>query len=264
MGYKIPMERIEEKAKELNVKVLERFSRNHHTYLRIKCLTHLDKPEREVELYNFLNRDKTCGCMLQRYTIEDLKANENLRGDLEIIGEYINNSEPILCKCKICGTEWYITPNKLTQGRGCPSCYSRKLSAGERYIINILSKNNIPFIHQKKFDNLRNPITNCFLKFDFFLPEYNLCIEYQGQQHYKPIYFGKKEGKTKEEIEKLAQQNLKNTQYRDEIKRKYCEDNNIKYLEIPYYSQSQLEEIILNQIKIRNDYRVYRVIYKLK
>ncbi len=251
--YVISMETINEKAKQLGVKVLRRFSKNNHTYLEIKCLTHLDKSTREVELHNFLYRSKTCGCMLQKYTIEDLKNNPNLRGDLNIIGTYINNETPILCECKICHTKWLVTPNKLTQGRGCPICYSRRISAGERYISKILSKNEIIFEQQKKFKDCINPKTKINLRFDFYLEEYNLCIEYQGQQHYKPVYFGKKKDKTKEEIQKLAEENLKKTQYRDKIKREFCEENNIRLLEIPYTKQTHMEEIILTFLnKIKN------------
>ena len=50
MGYVIPMEKIEEKAKLLNVKILDRFSKDGHSYVKIHCLTHPDKPDRDVEL----------------------------------------------------------------------------------------------------------------------------------------------------------------------------------------------------------------------
>ena len=53
------------------------------------------------------------------------------------------------------------------------------------------------------------------LRFDFFLPEFNICIEYNGKQHYEPIdYFGG---------EKTFKYTLKN----DKIKIDYCKKNNI-------------------------------------
>lgn len=244
MGYLISEDRIREKAKELNVEYLDRFPKKGYTYIHIHCLTHPDKPIREVELYNFLNRDSTCGCMLQKYTLEDLKNNPNIRGDLEIIGEYKNNSTPIKCKCKICGYEWFVTPNKLTQGRGCPSCYSVKLSAGERYIKKVLLEKGIVFEQQKKFDECRNDKTNRLLKFDFYLPEYNTCIEFQGQQHYKPVLFryGNKETleKRKEEAEKIFLENQK----KDNIKKEFCKNNKIFLLEISYLNMKNIPNII--------------------
>lgn len=207
---------IEEKAKKLNVKILEKFSKNKHTYLKIKCLTHLDKPEREVELYNFLNRSKTCGCLLCEYTKEDLLKNPKVRPDIEVLGDYINNSTPILCKCKICGNEWSVTPNKLTQGRGCPLCASTKISSGERYIAKILKDNHVNFEAQKSFCGCKNPKTNRALKFDFYLPYYNTCIEFNGKQHYEPVVFRyNSKNKNKEELRKEATKNSK--KYKKEI-----------------------------------------------
>ena len=60
------------------------------------------------------------------------------------------------------------------------------------------------------------------LQFDFYLPKYNILIEYDGIQHYKPVGFfgGKKE--------------FKETQMRDNIKNKYCKDNNINLIRIRY------------------------------
>ena len=249
-GNIIPDTVIEEKARQLNVEILNKYHKNGHTYLTIKCLTHLDKPERDVELYNFLNRSKTCGCMLQRYTIEDLKNNPNVRGDLEIIGEYVNNSTPILCQCKICGLKFFVTPNKLTQGRGCPACYSNKLSSGERYIFKILRDYGIAFEVQKKFDECRNPETNRFLRFDFYLPDYNLCIEFQGQQHYKPVKFRRNRTISEEELWEKAKQDLIKNQRRDEIKREFCKNNGIKLLEIRYDEQKNTEEILKKELNL--------------
>ena len=263
MGYRVPDEKIEAKAKDLNVQILEKYGKNGHTYLKIKCLTHTDKPEREVELYNFLNRDKTCGCMLREYTIDDLKNNPNVRPDLVIEGEYINNSTPIECRCKICNNTWYPTPNKLTQGRGCPLCYSTKLSSGERYLVKIFNLNDIKFEAQRAFEKCKNPITNRLLKFDFYLPDYNLCIEFQGKQHYEAVIFRNgskrlKNANTKEEREIIkkekeekAQKDLASNQYRDNIKREFCKNNNVDLLEIPYYEQKNILQILSDKLKIQ-------------
>lgn len=67
MGYVIPMEKIEEKAKLLNVKILDRFSKDGHSYVKIHCLTHPDKPDRvEIIIKNKINQIKetvtTTGC----------------------------------------------------------------------------------------------------------------------------------------------------------------------------------------------------------
>lgn len=59
---------------------------------------------------------------------------------------------------------------------------------------------------------------NWKLRFDFYFPEQNICLEYQGIQHYDfTNKFYSEEG-----------------QERDNLKREYCRNNNIKLIEIPY------------------------------
>jgi len=101
-------------------------------------------------------------------------------------------------------------------GSGCPTCNESK---GEREIKLFLKENNIKFTPQKRFDNCRNKYT---LPFDFYLPEYNTCIEYNGIQHYKVFdYFGG--------IKKFDE-NKNNFN----IKINYCKNNKIKLLIIKY------------------------------
>jgi hypothetical protein len=101
-------------------------------------------------------------------------------------------------------------------GRGCPVCMSSK---GEKIIKNWLEAENIAYKPQHKFDDCRNILP---LPFDFYLVDSNICIEFNGIQHYKPVnYFGGEEGFIK-------------TQKRDKIKEKYCIDNNIELLVIKY------------------------------
>ena len=82
------------------------------------------------------------------------------------------------------------TPQKHLFNQGCPICNNK----GESKIFNYLTKNNILFTSQHKFENCKH-INR--LPFDFYLPKYNLCIEYDGVQHFKPVkcFGGKKEFK---------------------------------------------------------------------
>ena len=107
-------------------------------------------------------------------------------------------------------------PYEHLRGKGCPIC---KESKGEKNIRNILLNKNIKFTPQYKFNNCKH-INE--LPFDFYLPDYNICIEYHGEQHYKPInWFG-----GISVFDKLIK--------RDKIKEKYCVDNKIKLVIIPY------------------------------
>jgi len=115
------------------------------------------------------------------------------------------------------------------KGHGCKRC---KESKGESKISNILQKYNIYFIREYWFPDCRNIQP---LRFDFFLPDINILIEYQGSQH----YIGWKNTKSKHGT-------LREIQKRDEIKRKYCLTNNIKLLEITYLEniEDKMMEII--------------------
>ena len=156
----------------------------------------------------------------------------NINPDIEIIGEYINDSTKIECLCKICNTKWETIPNNLLHNSGCPKCKSSK---GENKIDNYLSNKNIRFDRQYKFENCKIKRT---LPFDFYLPDYNTCIEYDGELHYKSVdYFG-------------GDIALKNTKFRDEIKTQYCKDNNIKLIRIPYWDFDNIEEILNKELEV--------------
>ena len=71
---------------------------------------------------------------------------------------------------------------------------------------------------------------------------YNLFIEYDGEQHYKPVrYYNQSD----------EQMNLsfKKTQEHDEIKNCYCKENKINLLRIPYWEKENIETIINNHLQ---------------
>ena len=72
------------------------------------------------------------------------------------------------------------------------------------------------------------------LPFDFYLPQLNKCIEYDGGQHYFPVDFA---GKGMEH----AEEQFRKTQYRDKIKNDYCKNNGISLLRIPYFKNVEEE-----------------------
>lgn len=101
-------------------------------------------------------------------------------------------------------------------GFGCPICHE---SIGELNVSKYLESRNIKFIRQYKFDECRNKIK---LSFDFYLPDYNTCIEFNGHQHYIPIeHFG---GEKRLEIQKAT----------DKIKSEFCLKNKISLIIISY------------------------------
>ena len=120
-----------------------------------------------------------------------------------------------------------------SRGSGCPSCNKSK---GELYVKSFLEKNNIIFISQKKFDE-------CTFKkeliFDFYIPDRKICIEYDGEQHFKPIkFYG---GLEKFNIQKM----------KDEIKNNFCENNNLRLIRLSYKdSREKIENSLKYEIQI--------------
>ena len=55
-------------------------------------------------------------------------------------------------------------------------------SFAEQRIINILEKNNIEYLREVSFKNFGNNDKHSF-RFDFFIPQLGLIIEYDGEQH---------------------------------------------------------------------------------
>ena len=154
---------------------------------------------------------------------------------IDIIGEYKNGRTPIECRCNKCGTTWFPTVDNLLKGEGCPYCAE---SHGERAIRAFLDSHNIKYIGQKRFDKLLG-LGGGGLSFDFYIPEYNLLIEYQGIQHEKPISkFGG--------IEQFKKQ-----QEHDRRKREYAESNGFKLLEIWYYDNDKIGTILNENLSVK-------------
>lgn len=151
---------------------------------------------------------------------------------------YTNTRTKITIICNKHG-EFLQRPNDHIKGIGCPFCNESK---GEEKIREYLEDNNIEFNPQENFKNTNNPCknpeTNRFLMFDFYLPEHNLCIEYDGLQHFKEHSFGGNETKEK------MNENFLKVKQNDNIKNKYCEENYIKLLRIPYWKQKNIKKIL--------------------
>lgn len=140
--------------------------------------------------------------------------------------EYKGTRIKVLIKCKKHNHEWFQTPNDHLRGAGCPIC---KLSKGEQAIKMWLIDNNINHVHNHRFNACKNKRP---LPFDFWLPEYNCCIEFDGIQHFKLT-----------KLHREAYQ-FTVTQINDQIKNKFCYDNNINLIRIKYTDLKRISQIL--------------------
>jgi hypothetical protein len=111
-----------------------------------------------------------------------------------------------------------------------------KISYGEKKIYDFFVENNINFDHNK---SLLNCSYKSKLRFDFYLYDYNLCVEYDGIQHTMPVdIFG-------------GQKEFEKTKIRDEIKNLFCKLNDIKIIRLPYtLTDEEMFNIIKESISI--------------
>lgn len=135
----------------------------------------------------------------------------------------------------ICNIHGKFTQNihKHLTGQGCKKCETT--SRGEEYVSMWLDEMNIKYIRQYKFDNCRyiNP-----LYFDFYLPDYDTCIEFDGEQHYKPVLkFG-----GVEEFNKQIK--------RDKTKNNWCSHNNINLIRIRYNEVNKIKYILQEKLQL--------------
>lgn len=142
--------------------------------------------------------------------------------------KYINSRSKVIIICPEHG-EFKQAAESHTSGIGCPFCISSK---GEILIRKWLENNNISFVEQYRFEDCRYKNT---MPFDFYLSSKNICIEYDGEHHYKTI--------------KHFKNSLELIQLKDSIKTQYCLDNKIELIRIPYWDIDNIESILDKRFK---------------
>ena len=197
--------------------------------INLKCLKHgIFKQSAEGLFKGYICRK----CVIEnKFNIDSFIEGSNLiHGDKYDYSKvnYINKITKVIIVCPIHG-EFKQRPSDHLSGCGCPIC---RESRGEKKIRNYLINNQIKFIPQYKFNDCKN---DSQLPFDFYLPDYNICVEYNGIQHYKPVkHFGGEE-------RFILQQKC------DKIKLDYCNIKNISLIIIKY--NENIEEVLIKKIK---------------
>jgi len=145
--------------------------------------------------------------------------------------DYINSNNNVKIICFKHGV-FEQKPNHHLAGSSCPICKIK--SKCEVLIKDWLNESNIEYEHQKSFPDCKNI---SLLKYDFYLPNQNLLIEYDGKQHFMPIdYWGG------DLLFKRQKQN-------DKLKTEYALKNNYNLLRIPFTEIKNISKILKNNIK---------------
>lgn len=185
------------------------------------------------EVANLLRNKTVCGfCESKQAKDHDYFTQELFEkfGDkFELLTEYKNAKTDVKIRCRRCGFIRNIKPNALLSSGYCPKC-DDKASRGERAIQSFLSAKGIPFETQKYFADWNIGIHY----FDFYIPSYNLVLEYHGIQHYCYNEFFHK-----------SEEDFLRRRDKDEQKKRKALEKGLNYASISYQNFDQLEDILL-------------------
>lgn len=149
---------------------------------------------------------------------------------------YLSDSEKLTITCKEHGDFLQVASSHL-QGRGCPVCryvYQKPrnpkqcVSKGENRILEILDELNLYYEYQYR-------ISGFSFVYDFYLPKYNLIIEYDGKQHFSEHSWGGKDS-------------LLFIQQRDNDKTNLANERGYEFIRISYLNFNTISKILRKKL----------------
>jgi len=138
---------------------------------------------------------------------------------------YIRSNQKVHIICPKHGEFWQTPNNHIDCRNSCPKC---KESRGETAVRTFLESNDIKFKTNYSINGCKRRRK---LLFDFYLPEHNIYIEFDGKQHYVPFYL-------------FSKSSFFMTQESDKIKNKFCSENNVELIRIPFWKIKNIPEIL--------------------
>lgn len=173
-----------------------------------------------------------------KFTYDEVKKQIESNGKNKLLSKVYTKCKDwnLEISCEECGKP-YITSLDYYKRANKTKCNDCTCSYGERIISQYLTSKDIIYehdIHEILTHDWENP-----LRFDFYLSELDIAIEYDGEQHYFPVNFDN------HHVERF-QKEFEDLQIRDNAKNKYCINNNITLIRIPYWERDNIESILDN------------------
>lgn len=234
-----------------NIKILYRITpppinKGRYSYWLAECHCGCFFP---ISSKNILNGNtKSCGCLSTEHAkkIAEDRRKETIKkylGKKFFHWTVIDVDETMegkgvyfICECDCKNhTRRSMRAYSFEDGRSCSCGCANIKSYGELCISKILEENNINYKKEQIFDDCINPKTNKPLRFDFYINNQYL-IEYDGRQHFQ----------VEENGYVQTEEELKDLQFRDNIKNQYCQEHHIPLIRIPYtHLKIKLEDLQL-------------------
>lgn len=232
------------------LQVLEEWSSDNRRLFLVQCSCAKKTVFKVVGKALLSGNTKSCGRLQKEWAIK-----KNKQGILDLSGQRIGFLTPIerlssqkgkqgkwLCRCD-CGNYTEVSVGELRRSlygddtrHSTFSCGCAAKSVGEKRIKNLLDEMGIEYQREKSFNDCVNPKTHYHLRYDFYLPQYNCCIEYDGSTH----FFANGGWNTEE--------NFLGIKERDAIKNTFCLEHNIKLVRIPYFDLEKLSVDYLGEV----------------
>lgn len=165
--------------------------------------------------------------------LKEFIKEEGLSDEYQVLNEFDNGKVEAILRHNTCGSSYSTKAIYFRRGSRCPVCNESK---GERAIRMFLQRNYVEF---KAQESLEGCVDKQLLPFDFVIKNYRkqiLAIEFDGEEHYKPIeFFGG--------LKKYTDRKRK-----DAIKTQYCADNGIPLIRIPYWDFDNIDAILTEKL----------------
>ena len=225
---------------------------NVHSKVNIRCLLCGDAYPKRIN--DLLHNHGCRSCNSTGLVSKTFRTTESLKQEVDDItyGEYLLLGEFVSTRGKTefyhieCESKFFMKVHGfVTLGQRCPFCCTsargKILSNPIKDIIKYLNENGFKFELEKTFKGLISEETNSLLPFDIFLPQVNMLIEYDGQQHFFPVpILGGKEW-------------FEQCKINDAIKNKWATDNGFELLRIPYTKRGKIKSILQGKLGKFND-----------
>ena len=141
---------------------------------------------------------------------------------------YTGSKHKHLVRHEVCGYEWKVLISNFLFDTRCPDCYGVYESSGVSKIKQYLKERDINYLVEYIIDDLRSPIYNLPLRFDFYIPKFDIYIEFDGVQHFQDS----------------RKSRLDRIKLYDKVKNEYCERNSLDLLRINYLEEDQIPSIL--------------------
>lgn len=169
-------------------------------------------------------------------TTEEFKMRlKQSHSELKLVGEYINFTTPIKVYCTKHDYEFETVPSYILHRISC--CPKSFKTYKEETMCSLIESWGYRIDRQHTFDGCAD--TNS-LKFDCYLPDFNIAIEYDGENHYFPVKYGT------QSLEDATRKH-EYTKRHDEIKNNFCKENNINLIRVPYFEFENMDSFLFDK-----------------